>query len=50
MGSRPEDFCPERLNVGGSNKYRPVNASAATCVSFTLYGSTMLPSPLARYW
>jgi hypothetical protein len=48
MGTRPDDFCPERLNVGGSNKYRPVNASATTCVSFTLYGSTMLPSPLAR--
>jgi hypothetical protein len=50
MGSRPEDFCPERLNVGGSNKYRPVNASAAPCVSFILNGSTMLPSLLARYW
>jgi hypothetical protein len=46
IGSRPEDFCPERLNVGGSNKYRPVNTSAATCVSFIFCASTMLPSPL----
>jgi hypothetical protein len=36
MGTRPDDFCPERLNVGGSNKYRPVNASAATFVSYML--------------